>query len=312
MREDRIHLLKGISVGALVGTVVGLGGFFLSNYPKIQGMGSVMFLVTPILAGFAIALVTRKPNTMRAAMFLAVLASLLFLVAAGFEGTLCAVLAFPFLAAGLAIGALLGGVFRKSVVERFRNRGATIALFLGITPAIILAGHQAEYRSLNRPREEVVTNSVLISATPDHVWGHIQSIDSIDAPKPWLMYIGLPVPLRCTLQKTGVGAKRICYFNNGSIEEIITEWSPPSRMRLSIDRTNMPGRHWLGFEDAVYELKPEGTSTRLTRTTTIISHLQPVWYWRYFECLGVSSEHEYILNDLKRRLSNDGARIRRP
>ena len=62
------------------------------------------------------------------------------------------------------------------------------------------------------------------------------------------MHFGLPVPLRCTLERKGVGAKRICYLENGFIQETITEWSPPYSMQLTIDRTNMPGRHWLGFE----------------------------------------------------------------
>jgi hypothetical protein len=65
--------------------------------------------------------------------------------------------------------------------------------------------------------------------------------------------------------------------------------------QLIIDRTNMPGRHWLGFEHAMYELQIEGSATRLTRTTTITSHLYPVWYWRDLERWGVASEHQYIL-----------------
>jgi len=77
----------------------------------------------------------------------------------------------------------------------------------------------------------------------------------------------------------------------------------PRVMGLTIDRTNMPGRHWLGFESATYELRPEGSGTRLTRTTVITSHLHPVWYWRYFERLGVASEHDYILRDLTRRMN---------
>jgi len=73
-------------------------------------------------------------------------------------------------------------------------------------------------------------------------------------------------------------------------------------MRLTIDRTNMPGRHWLGFEDARYELRSSGSSTLVTRTTTFTSRLAPVWYWRYFERLGIQAEHEYILVDLAERV----------
>jgi hypothetical protein len=118
------------------------------------------------------------------------------------------------------------------------------------------------------------------------------------------MYIGLPVPLKCTIEGIGQGAKRTCYFDRGYIEETVTEWDPPNMMRLSIDRTNMPGRHWLGFEGAEYDLHQSTGGTLLTRSTTIISNLYPAWYWRRFERWGVSSEPAYIFEDLARRLNH--------
>ena len=301
MKKDNVSLLKGVGVGTLTGVCFGLGGFFLSEVPTTQGMGMVMFWLTPMLAGFAIALVTPKPNTILAAMLLSALVSLVMLVAIGKEGLLCAVLAFPLLAAGIALGAVCGNLFRKYVMAGVRNQSMTMMLFFLAAPAFILVGHRAEYRELGVPREEIVTSCVTIAASPDEIWPRILSIDSIAVPKPLLMYIGLPIPVRCQLVGSGVGAKRTCYFEKGSIEETITEWSPPYAMGLSIDRTNMPGRHWLGFENAQYGLRQEGSATRLIRTTTIISHLHPIWYWRYFERLGVASEHEYILNDVARQ-----------
>ena len=65
----------------------------------------------------------------------------------------------------------------------------------------------------------------------------------------------------------------------------------------------MSGRHWLGFENAYYRLQPDGNTTLLTRTTTISSHLSPVWYWRPLERWGVTSEHNYILNEAASRAS---------
>ena len=129
-------------------------------------------------------------------------------------------------------------------------------------------------------------------------------IDSIQASKPLLMYLGLPVPQRCVMQGHGIGAKRTCYFNVGYIEETVTGWSPPYYLGLSIDRTHMPGRHWLGFENAEYRLQASGPMTLLTRTTTISSHLHPDWYWRPFERLGVESEHDYILRDIALRAAH--------
>ena len=81
----------------------------------------------------------------------------------------------------------------------------------------------------------------------------------------------------------------------------MTEWSPPTAMQHAIDRTNLPGRHWLEFEIARYDLRPEAGGTSLTRNTTIVSNLYPSWYWLRFERWRVSSEHHYIFGDLARR-----------
>ena len=294
-------VVKGLLLGTAVGTCVGLGGFFLANAPATRGMGEVMFFLVPFCAGFAIAMVTRGRNTAWACSLLAALVSLLFLVAGKLEGLLCAILAFPLLALGLGIGVVLGYLFRRFVIERLRHQMTSMVAVFMLSPMIVLAGHQLERPSLETGRRETISNSVFLAAQPGKVWTDIQSIDSINATKPLLMHFGLPVPLRCILERKGVGAKRTCYFENGFIEEIITVWDPPYSMQLIIDRTNMPGRHWLGFEKADYELHAEGSGTRLTRTTTITSHLYPVWYWRYFERLGVSSEHSYLLRDLSNR-----------
>ena len=296
-------IVKGLILGTATGACVGLGGFFLANTPANRGMGQVMFLLVPFCSGFVIAMVTRGRNTAWASSFLAVLCSLSFLVAGKLEGVLCAILAFPLLALGLGVGVVLGYLFRRYVVKRLRHQVTSTVTIFVLTPMIVLAGHRLERQSLDTVRRETVANSIFLSAQPEEVWTSIQSLDSINAEKPLLMHFGLPVPLRCTLEKKGVGAKRTCYFENGFIEETITEWAPPYSMQLTIDRTNMPGRHWLGFEKAAYELREEGTGTRLTRTTTITSHLYPVWYWRYFERLGVSSEHDYLLRDLSDRLN---------
>ena len=288
-------VLSGLGVGVLTGTIVGLVGFFFLVSRHDNGMGGVMFLLLPFCAGFAIAQVTRRRATIAAAGWFAALVCLVSLVAFRAEGLLCAIMALPLLLAGLAVGGFLGYLFRKYVVERFLHRGAATTMVFALVPLLIVAGNRAEEPALKRVRREVVVNSILLQASPEEVWTQIQSIDTIDVAKPWLMHIGLPVPVRCTMERAGVGAKRICYFDSGSIEETITGWDPPHSMQLIIDRTNMPGRHWLGFENAIYKLQIEGNATRLTRTTTITSHLYPVWYWRDLERWGVASEHQYIL-----------------
>lgn len=289
--------IKAAALGAVAGTAFGLATFFLLT-KRHSGMGSVLFFLTPVVAGFCTAIVSRGKNSAAAAGILSVAATLGILIATGKEGLLCAALAFPIILAGLFIGLGIGILARRLLLDRSDHQTTTMGVLLLIGPMAVLAGDRIERPRLQAPRTEVIETSVEVRDSPQRVWGHILTVDYVAASRPFLMYIGLPVPQRCTLAGRGVGAKRVCYFNAGYIEETITGWNPPYYMGLAIDRTHMPGRHWLGFESAEYRLQPNGHSTILTRATTISSHLRPTWYWRPLERLGVESEHRYILQDV--------------
>ncbi|MBI2682855.1 MAG: SRPBCC family protein [Acidobacteriales bacterium] len=292
----------GALFGGGIGIATGLMGFFLviTGNQAAAGMGVVMFFLVPVAAGFAIALFAGPGVRALAASILATMISLIILIAFGKEGVLCALLALPLLAVGLAIGLGIGLL----VGRRFKTRGpGTSAMIFLSLPVFLFGSRQVELKFFDYARTETVISQVTVQAAREQAWDAMGTIDRIEAAKPPLMYIGLPVPVRCVMKGAGVGAKRTCYFENGYIEETVTKWEPPSRMELSIDRTAMPGRHWLSFEYAVYEFQPEGDSTRLSRTTVIHSNLTPSGYWRTFERMGVEQEHEYIFRDLQRRLS---------
>jgi hypothetical protein len=289
-------------IGALAGAAIGLLAFFFLTSGQHRAMGGVLFLMVPVLAGCSIAVVARRPNSVVvASALLSVLCSLVLLIALGKEGVLCAVLAFPIIVAGLAIGVAIGFLLRKLIVSRAANPTTPTGLLLLLAPLLVVAGERVERPLLEHPRIETIQTAIEVNDSLEHVWRDILTVESVHAAKPMLMYVGLPVPQRCTMQGRGVGAKRTCYFNVGYIEETVTVWTPPYLLGLSIDRTHMPGRHWLGFERAEYHLESKGPMTLLTRTTTVTSNLAPSWYWRRFECLGVESEHRYILQDVARR-----------
>ena len=288
---------KGFLVGTFAGVATGLLGFALAY--GHAGMGFVVFMLVPVVSGFCIAWATKYPSTVKAAALFALVISLLILLASGKEGPLCALMALPLLAVGLVIGVLLGTLARRIIRPAWEQ--TTTSMLLVAAPLVIFTGQKIEQPFLEHGRIESISTTVRIPGSPDQIWPYIQSIDSIHVPKPWLMYVGLPIPQRCTLEKTAAGARRTCYFNSGYIEETVMEWDPPYSMTLRIDRTHMSGRHWLGFENASYHLQPDGNATLLTRTTTISSHLSPVWYWRPLERWGVTSEHSYILSEAARR-----------
>lgn len=303
VQPDR-RIGAGIAAGIVVGTLFGLSGFFLITFPEGRALGQVLFIVLPFAAGIAIALVvTDAVGRLAGAAILAAVPSVLLclvsLVALHLEGVLCAVLAFPLIFVALLIGVGIG-VLLVEVTKLIRGFPANSIILLAL-PTLVAVGHRLEMKSLLQTREQNVTTSIHLAASPQEVWRNIQALDRVAGRKPLLMHLGLPVPQKCVLQGTSVGSKRICYFDQGSIEETVLEWQPPYHMRLSIDRTNMPGRHWLEFDGAEYDLQADAGGTTLTRVTTIRSNLRPAWYWGRLERWGVSTEHDYLFSDLARR-----------
>jgi hypothetical protein len=99
--------LKATLIGAVVGTAFGVAGFLFLT-PRHQGMGEVLFLLVPVMAGVSVGLFSRGRNSAATSGLLAVLSSLGILIATGKEGVVCAVLALPIILAGLSIGLGLG------------------------------------------------------------------------------------------------------------------------------------------------------------------------------------------------------------
>jgi hypothetical protein len=128
----------------------------------------------------------------------------------------------------------------------------------------------------------------------------------LDGPRPFLLRCGLPTPTRCELDYAGVGGRRVCYFDSGIIAQEVTTWQRPSFMGLRVTESTLPGRHWLSFIDASYELFAEAGKTWILRRTTIATRLYPRWYWRPLERWGVTSEHDFVFANLHRWTETKG------
>jgi hypothetical protein len=217
------------------------------------------------------------------------------LIALAIEGIICTLMAAPILMALALFGSFIGYVIVRSRISS-RETGSYAGALLVAMP--FLMGAEAD---LGRPvREEVVIDETVLAAPPEEVWEMVKAIDEIRVPRPFLLRFGA-VPLYCTLERDGVGAMRTCHFDRGVIEERIDEWDPPRKMGMSIVRTTLPGRPWLKFVRATYELRPEGGGTRLIRTTSYTSILHPAIYWRTLEGWGFGTAHRYLFAELARR-----------
>lgn len=165
--------LKGVLVGALTGTAVGLGGFVLAEIPKTHAMGGVVFLLVPFAAGVAITAVSRDVGRISAAALLAAIGSLAILIAMKMETPVCAVMAFPFLfvglLAGVGLGLSLGYLFSK-LRGRFGSSDTTFtSIILVAMPLLIFAGHRLEVSNPIQARRQTVISTIRIPAEPTQV-----------------------------------------------------------------------------------------------------------------------------------------------
>ena len=296
------RLGRGIAVGTATAVAVGMGGFMLIRDDS-GSMGTVLFFLLPFVTGFATALVTQGKDLVLASLVIGVIICTAVLIATGAEGWVCVLMSAPLIAVGLTIGAFIGCLVRLS------NRGGKTymtLLMLALVPLFLMGANRVEEKSRRTLREETIATTLVTDAPRELVWNQLKTFDRIEGTKGVLMTIGLPVPVSCTMTGEGVGATRTCYFEEGRIEERVTEWNPPSTMKLEITAFDVPGRPWLSFKDASYELTSEGGRTIVTRKTTIVSRLSPAWYWRRMEQIGVQTEHEYLFEEIKRKI--EGAR----
>lgn len=296
-----IDLIWGLLAGIVTGCVFGLGGFLLLR-DSTYSMGTVLFLLLPFATGFATGLIARRWNLVIASLVIALAICSAVLLVTGQEGWVCVLMSSPLIIVGLSIGGLLGVLIRIQVIDKSRRPRALGGLMLLVLPLFLMGANSIEEPSRRMPRAETFTSVLVVDAPPEKVWDTIKIMDRVSARKGFLMRIGLPVPVSCSIDKEGVGGKRTCHFEAGYIEERITEWDPPRSMKLEITAWDVPGRPWLDFKDASYEFHQENDRTIMTRTTTIASRLLPEWYWRRFERIGVETEHQYLFEAVKNKI----------
>ena len=268
--------------------------------------GWTAFVVVPILAGIVSGMLT---STVRAALFSILFAlgvSVVALLYFGLEGFICAMLASPLLMVLACGGAMLGVVIRRILSSDHGGKGSVGAFLIGL----LLVGCSGMMEGNYQPGPSIhnVETMRTFQVDAQDVWESLLEFQQVTGEKPWLLKMGMPVPLYCTIDGAGVGATRRCHFDQGVIEERISVWDPPHRLVMEITKVTLPGRDWLKFIDASYELSATDSGhTKVRRITRIASVLRPRLYWRPLEELATQAEHEYLFNAVAAKLSRVSA-----
>lgn len=289
----------GAGLGVMVGMITALTGYRLCVNDHVS-YGLAIFGLLPFLTGFSVAAVVRLKKILAASLIAVGILSGMFLIVTGWEGIICVFMASPLMGIGMFVGAVTGYyLIGRKREQRWRDTLKTLLLLLAM-PLIVAGAERVERPMRTDQRSETFATTIDINASPEKTWESLTQIPALKGEKPFLLAIGLPVPTSCSLGEAGVGSERVCTFDQGKIVQRVSAWEPNESLRVSIVESTLPGRRWLQFIEAEYRLTPTEKGTRLSRFSRIGSRLYPRWYWRGFEEWGIVSEHEYVLNNIKR------------
>ena len=281
----------------LLTTLLSSVGFALFHFGLI-GYSYTFFILIPICIGYFLGLKLDWGISFVIALIIGLVGFFYLLITAQLEWTFCIIILLPLFLPLILLGIWIGSLLKKDLSNRKTN-----ALKASLYPLIVLLfSGTIEHFFSSKYEYAKVESIIYLHYDASTVYDFIKSVDTLEGEKSLLMNLGLSVPQKCILEKEEVGAKRICYFEGGSIEERVIDIKRGEFIKMKVTDYNLPGFKWLRFDDAIYLFDQEGYSTRLTRITTYQSQLKPRIYWEFWEKQAIEAQHEYVLNDLKRRL----------
>jgi hypothetical protein len=302
---------KIIIAAILTFTFLGLGFLLLHNGLFNYGISFFMFL--PFILGYLLGGEETKKNSL-IGFGIAFVFSCLLLIEGGLEGLVCIIMAMPLILLCFGIGMLFKKLLfgAKKVVKEKDGDESILddnVLKSSILPFCILAVVGFTEKQLTKNANEVVEvrTEIILPYSPMQVYNAIKTVDTLDAEKPFLMRLDLPIPQKCILEAEEVGAIRTCYFKGGgTIVEQVTELEKGKILKMDVLDYQLTGRTWLGFREAIYTFEAlEDGTCKMARITTYTSELYPRVYWEPLERLGVEQEHEYVFRNLQKDLRRE-------
>ncbi len=265
--------------------------------------GLTLFCIMPILLGYVIGQYPKFGIVVIIASIIGVIIFFYLLLIGGLESMWCVLTLTPLMYILLFVGIYIGFQIKKTRDKKDNEKGTHTNAY--VLPIIILFASSSFEKFFTEKYTEVrIETKIILPYSKETVFDYVKSFDTLQSKKPFLFSIGIQTPIKCILEKDSIGAKRTCYFKEGTIDEIVTEFKRGEILQMKITKYNMPGRKWLHFQDAVYLFKAVGDSTELRRITIYKSELKPRFYWDLWEEKAIRAEHDYVLSDLRRRLDN--------
>ncbi len=150
---------------------------------------------------------------------------------------LCVLMASPFIVVIALIGAFMFKRLDRYFLNRKYNRSQLAFTGFVLVLPLLIAPVEANLESPHWHRN--VQNEIIINATIEEVWDNIIRMDTIapDEQRPSIYHsLGIPRPIKATLDYAGLGGVRVGHFEHGLtfVEEII-QWELYDSVRFNVD-----------------------------------------------------------------------------
>lgn len=279
----------------IITAIILILGFLFLHFGLVN-YSATFFIIFPLSVGFSVGTFDKQKRGW-AYVGLGVLLFFGFLLAGHLEGLICVAMASPIFFLMVGIGYMVQK--ERLETEEFNKK----RLMVSVMPLLILLVlDPIEQMILPEPETVTITNSILLDYPPDVVFDNVKAMDKLDAEKPIGIRLGLPSPYRCELDADTIGALRNCLFPNGRIVAEITKFEKGKVLEMDVIDYTLTGRDWFEFVDATYTFEEVGSQTKITRTSSYKSVLQPRFYWQPLEQWGIDQEHQFVLASLKKNL----------
>ncbi|KLT65414.1 hypothetical protein [Pedobacter sp. BMA] len=209
------------------------------------------------------------------------------------EGTICLIIVSPLIFVFVVTGAFIGkAMFNKN------NQTLNVS-FVSLLLVVFAADSLSEHHY-----ENMVSDEVIINATPDKIWKNVVAFDKIKKPNEyWLFNIGMPSPSQTTVTGYRNGAGRKCIFSNGyTFDEKIVTFEPDKN--LTFDITAQPHdpeiMEHIDIQRGQFLLKDNGNgTTTLTGNSWYSLKVFPVWYYDLWAESITRNVHLRVMDHIK-------------
>jgi len=287
--SDRAERTARASVMAIVVTLVVVSIAYRVLVVKHLEHTSLVFIGLPALA--AVTLLHTRPRTAIGTVN-KVIAILLCMSGILFgEGLICILMAAPIF---FLVGTVIGLIINRLTGGNWRGVVSLVVVPLsleGIVP------------SLAFDRDERVTVTRTVEATPDQIRLTLASTPRFDRTLPAFFRLGFPTPMHTSGEGLGIGDERRVMFahrrhhTGALVLRVIAADSASVTFAVASDSSYIT--HWLSWHGSDVRWAPVGVGrTRLTWTLRYRRRLDPAWYFAPLERYGAGLAAGYLIETL--------------